>query len=162
VGDLMKRSEMMAAVAALGSVALLGGAFGFQHIGGLAPCEMCIWQRWPHAAAFVLGARALSLPGTLRWLAPVGTALMAVSAGLGLFHTGVARKWWEGITECSVAQGDMSTDALLDAILAAPVVRCEQVAWDLLGLSMASWNGLLSLVLAGLWVGAAMLAAKGR
>lgn len=159
---LTLRSELLAALATFGSVALLGGAFGFQHFGGLAPCEMCIWQRWPHAAAFVLGALALSAPGALRLLAPVGAALMTLSAGLGLFHAGVEWKWWEGITECSVAQGEMSTDALLNAILTAPVVRCDQVAWDLFGLSMAGWNCVLSLALAGLWIAAAASAAKGR
>ena len=149
------RPRALAALAALGSLALLLGAFGFQHLGGLAPCEMCIWQRWPHAAAIVLGAAALAMPGLRARIAVLGAAVMTVSAGLALLHTGVERKWWEGITECSVAQGDMSVDALLDAILAAPVVRCDQVAWDLAGLSMASWNGLLSLVLMGLWIGAA-------
>lgn len=154
MGGLMQ-PRTAAALAALGSLGLLLGAFGFQHLGGLAPCEMCIWQRWPHVAAIVLGAAALAMPGVRAPIAWGGAAAMAVSAGLGLFHTGVERKWWEGITECSVAQGDMSTDALLNAILAAPVVRCDQVAWDLAGLSMASWNGLASLALLGLWVVAA-------
>jgi disulfide bond formation protein DsbB len=162
MAGLNMRSDMLVWLAALGSVALLGGAFGFQYFGGLAPCEMCIWQRWPHALAFVLGALAMVWAAGRRALALLGAAVMTVSAGLGLFHAGVERKWWEGVTECSVAQGDLSTDALLDAILNAPVVRCDQVAWEMFGLSMASWNGVISLVLAGLWIVVAALAAKGR
>lgn len=155
MGDL-NRTAIFMVPAALGSVALLGGAFAFQHFGGLAPCEMCLWQRWPHAVAIALGVLALAAPGLRAWIAWLGAASMTISAGLALLHTGVERKWWEGITQCSIAQGDLSTDALLDAILAAPVVRCDQVAWDLLGLSMASWNGIASVALIGLWAAAAL------
>ena len=65
----------------------------------------------------------------------------------------ILRGWWEGPTECSSSVGaGMSTDDLLAAIHNAPLVRCDDVAWSLMGLSMASWNGILSLILAGLWI----------
>jgi disulfide bond formation protein DsbB len=159
---LLLRSAPFVALALAGSVGLLGGAFAFQHIGGMAPCEMCIWQRWPHVLAIALGIAALAAPAWRARISWLGAATMAVSAGLALLHTGVERKWWEGITQCSVAQGDMSTDALLDAILAAPVVRCDQVAWQMGGLSMASWNGVISLFLLLYWVNAAVRARAGR
>jgi disulfide bond formation protein DsbB len=141
-------------LAAGGSLALLFGAFAFQHLGGLAPCAMCLWQRWPHAAAAVIGALALAVPGRLLPLA--GALAAATGAALGLYHTGVERGWWEGPDTCTagpvagIAPGD-----LLEQILAAPVVRCDEVAWEWLGLSMAGWNALLSLGLAALWLMAA-------
>ncbi|MGG7565831.1 disulfide bond formation protein B [Rhodovulum sp. DZ06] len=144
--------HILVQLAAGGSLGLLAGAFFFQHVMGLAPCEMCIWQRWPHAAAIALGIAALAVPSLLRPAAALGALAMAVSAGLALLHTGVERKWWEGITECSVGQGNgLSADDLLAEILAAPVVRCDEVAWELLGLSMASWNGIISLALLACW-----------
>jgi disulfide bond formation protein DsbB len=96
----------------------------------------------------------LILPGPVWPL--IGAAGTATSGGIGIYHTGVERGWWPGPTSCS-GGGDMSAltpEQLLDRVLAAPVVRCDEVPWELLGLSMASWNALLSLVLAALWLSA--------
>ncbi|WP_323037815.1 disulfide bond formation protein B [Pararhodobacter sp.] len=138
--------------AGLGSAAMLGGAFFFQYVMGLAPCEMCIWQRWPHGIAFVLGLIALGLPTA--WVKAAGAVTMAVSTGLGLYHTGVERHWWAGPDSCSGGGNisSLSPEDLLNQILAAPVVRCTDVAWEMFGLSMASWNGIASLGLLALWL----------
>lgn len=139
-------------LAAGGSLAMLLAAWGFQYLGGLAPCKMCLWQRWPHAAAVAIGAVALLAPASA--LLPLAGALAALStAGIGLYHTGVERAWWQGPTSCtSGSVAGMTPDALLDQILAAPLVRCDEVAWQFLGLSMASWNALVSLGLAAIWL----------
>ena len=142
-------------LAGLGSFGLLAGAFAFQHIGGLAPCQMCIWQRWPHAVAIALAVLALAiLPGLRRPLAGLGALTMAVSAGLGLFHAGVEQKWWKGPGGCSggIDPSGLSTEDLLAQIRATDVVACDEIVWDLFGISMAGWNGLISVGLLGLWV----------
>ena len=85
----------------------------------------------------------------------VGLLLGALaSTGIGVYHTGVERGWWPGPEACG-GVGDitgLSAEALLEQILATPVVRCDEVAWEMLGLSMASWNALASLGLAGVWL----------
>lgn len=144
-------------LATLGSVGLFGGALLFQYVGGLAPCELCLLQRWPHRIAIGIGILALILPQRLwaRALAALGGLTMLVSAGFGLYHTGVERRWWEGPTKCT--SGDVAAlkpDELLNQIMAAPLVHCDQVAWSMWGLSMASWNMVISLVLAGIWFAA--------
>jgi len=147
------RGWMLAAGA--GSAALILGALAFQYIGGLAPCPLCIWQRWPHVAAVALAAAAAALAGRLhRPLAGLGALAMLTGAGLGLYHTGIERGWWEGPAICSAAGdvGAMSSEDLMAQIMSAPLVRCDEVAWEMLGLSMASWNALASLALAGLWL----------
>jgi disulfide bond formation protein DsbB len=144
-------------LAAAGSAALLLGAFGFQFIGGLAPCKLCLWQRWPHAAAVLIGAVGLAMPRA--WVALLGAAAAATTAALGLYHTGVERAWWEGPTTCT--SGDitgLTPEQLMEQILAAPLVRCDEVPWEMLGLSMASWNAILSLALVAIW----LLAARAR
>ncbi|TDK50828.1 disulfide bond formation protein B [Antarcticimicrobium luteum] len=152
----MKRT-LLILVAAGGSAALLLGALGFQYIGGLPPCDLCIWQRWPHLAAVILGAAALALPGRALPLLGAGAAL--TTSGVGLYHTGVERGWWEGPTTCTSGPvGGLSPDQLLEQILAAPLVRCDEVAWDLLGLSMASWNAIAALALALVWLAASRAA----
>ena len=145
-------------VAAMGSAGLLLGALAFQYWGGLAPCKMCIWQRWPHGIAIALGlAVAASGFGRLAW---AGALAMLVGAGVALYHTGVEQAWWEGPTSCTSGSIDgISAADLLDQIMAAPVVRCDEIAWSFAGLSMASWNGLASLVLAGIWVWVAQMRA---
>ena len=147
---LMQRNVLIG-LASLGSLALLVGAFGFQHLGGLPPCKLCIWQRYPHALAVLIGVAAVAIRGRL--LPLLGMAAALTTAGVGLYHTGVERGWWEGPTTCtSSGTSGLSADDLFDKIMTAPVVRCDDVAWELLGLSMASWNGLLSLGLAALWL----------
>ena len=142
------------ALAAGGSVALLLGAFAFQHIGGMHPCKMCIWQRWPHAAAIVIGVFAMAVPG--RFFPTLGVLAVLTTGAIGLYHTGVERGFWQGPTSCtSSGTGGISADELFDQIMAAPVVRCDEVAWEMLGLSMASWNTVVALLLACMWIMAA-------
>lgn len=148
--------KLLIAIAGAGSAALLLGAFGFQHIGGLAPCEMCLWQRWPHAVAIGLGAIGIALPHALVALA--GALSLLTGAGIALMHTGVERVWWTLNLACTGGAEDlgaMDVTALLDPTQGSGIVLCTEVAWSFLGLSMASWNGLASLVLAGIWVAAA-------
>ncbi len=140
-------------LAAGGSLALMLGALGFQYLGDLPPCKLCYWQRYPHVAAIVIGLVALALPG--RILPALGLLAALATAGVGAYHTGVERGWWPGPDTCSAGDiGGLSTDQLLDQIMAAPMVRCDEVAWEFLSLSMASWNMVLSLLLAVLWFAA--------
>ena len=143
----------LALIAGAGSALLLGGAFVFQAL-GYAPCKMCIWQRWPHALAIVLGVAAPFVPAV--WLMWIGALAMAITAGIGFYHTGVERGWFEGPTSCTSGDiSNLSSEELMQQILSAPLVRCDEVAWSLAGLSMASWNMILSLVLMAIWVAAA-------
>ena len=136
-----------------GSLALMLGALGFQYLGGLPPCKLCYWQRYPHVAAIAIGLVALALPG--RVLPALGALAALATAAVGGYHTGVERGWWEGPDTCTSGDiGGLSTDALLDQIMNAPLVRCDEIAWEFLTLSMASWNMIASLILAGLWIAA--------
>lgn len=138
-------------LAASGSVALMLGALGFQHLGGMPPCKLCIWQRWPHVIAIGVGLPAFfALP---RMMAAVGALAAFATAAIGGYHTGVERGWWQGPTSCSSSgTSGISADDLFNQIMTAPLVRCDEVPWELLGLSMASWNMLASLGLAGVWL----------
>jgi disulfide bond formation protein DsbB len=151
---LMTRSSYII-LAAGGSGTLLAGAFGFEYLGGLLPCTLCLWQRWPHAAALVLGALGLALPQRI-W--PILGALAALTtAAIALFHVGVEQTWWEGLATCTVdALAGVSVDDLLstDTVVGAPV-RCDAIPWQMFGISMAGWNGIISLGLAMMWIRAA-------
>lgn len=143
-------------MATLGSAALLLGAFGFQHIGGLLPCKMCLWQRWPHAAAILIGA--LILLGGPRLLAWAGALAAATTGAIGVYHAGVEWGLWPGPSSCSGAGaglGGLSGADLLSTEGPAALVMCDEVVWQLAGLSMAGWNALLSFGLMGLWILAA-------
>ncbi|MBL9048876.1 MAG: disulfide bond formation protein B [Tabrizicola sp.] len=142
-------------IATLGSVGLLGGAFAFQYLGGLAPCQLCLYQRWPHAAAILIGLVAL-LTGW-RGLAWLGALAALATAGIGVFHVGVEQLWWEGLATCTAGsiEGISTADLLNPAADVAAPVRCDQIAWQMLGISMAGWNAIISLCLAVIWVMAA-------
>lgn len=148
----MTRNQLIL-LAMTGSAAMLLGAWGFQYLGGMAPCKMCIWQRWPHGVAVLAGGGALLLQGGLWPL--LGAMGAATSGAIGVYHSGVERGWWAGPDTCTSAPVDtMSADQLFDQIMAAPLVRCDEVAWEMLGLSMASWNAVISFALAAIWIAA--------
>jgi disulfide bond formation protein DsbB len=142
-------------LAAGGSFAALAAAYAFQYIGGLAPCHLCWLQRYPHFAAVAIGVLALLIPKTIlaRLLPLAGAGAALTTAAYGAYHTGVERHWWPGPTTCTSGSiANISAKDLLAQIQAAPVVKCDQVAWEMFSLSMASWNMLLSLGLVVLWL----------
>nr|WP_221240037.1 disulfide bond formation protein B [Sphingomonas abaci] len=127
--------------------ALLAGAWGSQLIGGLYPCEMCHWQRWPHYAAVVLAAIGLLRPGLRRSMVVLAALAIALSGLIGVAHAGVEYHWWQGFTACTstvAASGGSAADRLA-AIMKAPMVRCDQAQWTFLGISLAGFNAIFSL-----------------
>lgn len=141
--------------AAAGSLALMLGAFAFQNIGGMAPCKLCIWQRYPHVIAILLGLLALKFENaklrTLLILA--GAVSTATTAVIGIYHAGVEQGIFKGPTSCTSGSIDkLSADDLLNQIMSAPLVRCDDIPWQLVGISMAGWNAIISLVLCALWL----------
>ncbi len=134
-----------------GSAALVLGALGFQYIGDMPPCKLCYWQRYPHIAAIAIGVLAIFVAG--RTLTVLGALAALSTAAVGAYHTGVERGWWPGPTSCtSGAVGDMSAEDLMAQIMSAPLVRCDDVPWELFTLSMASWNMIASLGLFVIWL----------
>ena len=135
-------------LALLVPAALLAGALGSQYYGGLYPCEMCHWQRWPHYAAVALALLSFAMRGqpdrgrSFVWLAALA---IFTSGAIGVYHAGVEAGIFEGLTTCSAAlSGGSSADILAD-IMATPLVRCDQIQWSFLGVSMAGWNAILSI-----------------
>jgi disulfide bond formation protein DsbB len=131
------------------SAAILGGANAFQHIGGLQPCTLCLYQRWPWWIAGGLALLALLLRRErriCRALSALGAVAVLVGAGIAFYHTGVEQHWWAGPTACSATAATPQTlEALRAQIFAAPVVRCDEIPWSLFGISMAGYNVLISL-----------------
>ncbi|MEJ7934387.1 disulfide bond formation protein B [Sphingobium sp. AN558] len=163
IGDGVKPYLPLARLLALViPLLLLGGAYVSQYVGGLFPCEMCWWQRYPHMVAIALALVAFAARGDGR----VSTALTAlaalaigVSGGIGLFHAGVEYGWWEGLTACSTSPTSGNPADILSQIMATPITRCDVAPWSLLGISLAGYNGLLSL---GAAVAILALLSKGR
>lgn len=124
----------------------MAGALGSQYIGGLYPCEMCHWQRWPHYAAIAIALLAflVNAPGAKRMLVILAAMAIAISGAIGVFHAGVEYGWWQGITECSVLNSGSGKDILAD-IMSSPLIRCDVAQWALFGISLAGFNALFSL-----------------
>jgi len=142
-------------IAAIGAAAILG-AYYFQYFMKLAPCPLCLEQRIPYyvgipLALIVAFAARQKAPG---WLIGFGFAALAVifliGAGLGVYHAGIEWKFWPGPTECSGPLGQIGgSGGLLEQMQTTSVVRCDEAAWRLLGISLAGYNVLISLFLAG-------------
>jgi disulfide bond formation protein DsbB len=138
------------------SAAMLGAAFTFQYAGELYPCVLCIYQRIPYAVVIVFGligvvaARDGGPVSNVALLLAAACALaFLVDAGIAGFHVGVELGWWTGTDSCVGEAIDTSSiEAMREAILNAPVVRCDEVAWSMAGISMAGWNGLIAIAIA--------------
>jgi disulfide bond formation protein DsbB len=141
----------MAFLLGAASGAMLLAALYFQYVEGLAPCPLCIDQRYAHGASLIFAWCAAPLPGRPRaFLLALAALAFLAGAAIAGFHAGVEQHWWAGLASCTgeVATG-LSLDELKDQLLAVPPARCDEIPWSFLGLSMAAWNGLISLALAG-------------
>lgn len=146
-----------ATLLALGMAATVGGALGFEHIGGYIPCKLCLEQRLPYYAGVPVMALAW-LSSTLRWppavtrgLLVIGGLLMTIGLYLGIRHAGVEWGFWAGPTDCGVvAPVDTGGKGVLDALNTFVPPSCDTAAWrdPVLQLSFAGWNAVISLVLA--------------
>ncbi|MEO6092674.1 MAG: disulfide bond formation protein B [Novosphingobium sp.] len=131
------------AVALAAPALLLGGAYVAQYGFGLYPCEMCWWQRYPHFGALALAGMAFVLPAGRRALIALAALAILVSGVIGAYHAGVEFGWWRGLTTCAASVSAGEGDPL-DAIMNAPLVRCDVAQWRLIGISLAGWNFVFS------------------
>ncbi len=145
----LNTAGLLAAIALI----MLASALAFQHFGDLAPCALCIDQRKAWGIAIVFAFLALLTEGkgriavSLLMLAIAGTAAL-VGAGIAAYHVGVEQQWWSGTAECGAGFkgfGAGNIAAIREQLLSRPVVRCDEIVWSLLGISMAGWNGLIAL-----------------
>lgn len=141
-------------IAGLGLVAI-AGALAFEHLGGLPPCPLCLEQRFAYYAGIPLallafGAARLGHEKTARLALGLVALAFLANAGLGAFHAGVEWGWWPGPQDCAGGSGLSAPESgsLLDRLRATRVVRCDEAAWRLFGLSLAGYNALVSLALA--------------
>lgn len=135
--------------------AVVGAALGFEHIGGYIPCMLCLEQRTPYYVGVPLMALA-ALSSALHWpavitrgLLLIGGLLMLYGLGLGVYHAGVEWSWWAGPTDCTAvsAPAGGGTGGVLNSINTVMPPSCEKAALRILGLSMAGWNVIASLIL---------------
>ncbi len=140
------------------SVIVLGAALLSQYVGGLQPCVLCLFQRVPYALTIFLSGSVLALlafggqswPTLTRGALTVCAVLFFAGAGIAAYHVGVEQGWWSGTTSCSGPNlNAMMIDELREHLLSAPIVRCDEAAWSLLGISLSGYNFLTSLALSG-------------
>jgi disulfide bond formation protein DsbB len=152
-GDMFSQSSrQLALVAAAGSGILLAGAYLFQAL-GYAPCQMCFWQRYPHALAIAIGAVLWLWPS--RFLAALGALSALTTAGIGAFHAGVEQKWWDGPISCTgdgAGLSGLSGQDLLATNTLEKLVMCDEISWAFAGLSMAGWTAVFSALLCAIWI----------
>ncbi len=134
------------------SAVVLGGALLSQYWGGLAPCELCLKERWPWTAAIVISFVA-AMTGSRRALPQVGLLLalvFAVGSALAFYHVGVEKHWFQGPSACTASGTPTTLEALKAQLLHQQPVRCDEPAWSLFGISLAGWNLVASLAMTGI------------
>jgi disulfide bond formation protein DsbB len=156
MSDLLNRLTPWPLYALLASLGLLAVAHAFEHFGGLAPCALCLKQREAYWIAAGVSAVALILErwrkdrAALRAMNALLVVAFMAGAVVAGFHAGVEQKWWPGLPTCAGGRLDPATDLL--GALQGPMnaARCDEIPWAFAGISMAGWNMVAALVLAGL------------
>ncbi len=144
------------AFASLASAGALATAYGSQYLGGLQPCILCLYQRVPFWLVLVLGAVGAVLAArgrrdAARWLVVICGLAFLAGAGIAFFHVGVEQHWWAGTDTCAAPiMAAASLEELRAQLAAAPIVRCDDIPFELFGISFAGFNVMASLALAAL------------
>lgn len=135
------------------ALATILGALAFQHIGGYAPCALCLQQRY----AYYIGIPLAALAFVLAWSGKTNIAMILlglyglgflINAGIGVYHSGVEWKWWPGPEACGGGDFSAVGGNLLESLKTAKPVSCNEAPWRFLGLSFAGWNVMISAGLA--------------
>lgn len=156
--ESLRDARTAAALILLAALGTIAGALVFEHLFGLRPCPLCLTQRYPYYAAMAVALATVLFPRP-PW-GRVGLVVLALiflgSAGLGAYHAGVEWGWWPGPNDCAGAPTPTagSVSDFLNQLQTTRVVSCTEAAWRLFGLSLAGWNVVISLGLAGLAVAA--------
>ena len=154
-------SDAPAAAAALAilvlSAATLAGAWYFQLVVGLPPCPLCLEERIPYhivipLALLLVLAAMVRAPAKLLMVGFVAIAIAALcNVALGTYHAGVEWHWWAGPADCTGPLTDLKAGGpLLNQLQSIHIVRCDEAAWRFLGISLAGYNALISLLLAAI------------
>ena len=132
------------------SAIVMAAVLAAQYLGGLAPCELCLTERWPWDAAIVVSfvaAMAGSRPA-LPWIALLLGLVFALGVALAFYHVGVEQHWFAGPSACTATATPITLEALKAQLEHQQPVRCDEPAWKLWGVSLAGWNLLASLTMA--------------
>ena len=144
-------TKQLISLTSFASLAIIIGAYYFEYIGGFSPCKLCFWQRYPHFLNILI--LPIFYLFQMRSLILIGMMSMLISTVLAFYHVGVEQKYWLGPNSCTnYSIEGLTTDQLLDQIMNAPLVRCDEIAWDFIGVSMAGWNGILSILFSFCWL----------
>jgi disulfide bond formation protein DsbB len=145
------------------SAIVLGIALLSQYWGGLAPCELCLLQRWPWGIAITISLVAVLVGArpALPWVALVLAVVFAASVVFAFYHFGVEQKWFAGPSACTAsATGAMTLEQMKQQILGTAPVMCDRVQWSLFGVSLAGWNLLASLIMTAICLAAFLQARR--
>ena len=126
---------------------VLATAYAFEYLANLQPCVLCIYQRIPYAVAIglMLVAAILRKNSQFNLILFIATSVVfAIGSAIAVFHIGIEQHLWQGTPECGNFMETDSVEALRKQLLAQPIVRCDEVAWSLFGISMTGYNFLIS------------------
>lgn len=151
---LEKLASHLALALIVACAATLGAAYFYQYVIGYQPCDLCYTQRYPYFAVIGLCALALALgkgrPGLVPTLLGLSVAALYLDAGIAAYHVGVEYHWWEGPSACSGSGvGSGGIEDVLRQLETTRIVRCDEPTEILFGLSMATYNFIIALALAG-------------
>ena len=130
------------------SSGLLLGAFFLELYLSLIPCDLCIKQRVVHASILIVSLMVFPLYtySKLKFIMlSILNLLWLGSSILAFYHFGIEKKLWQGFSECS--SNLIFNENTLDQLLSRSPIRCDETQFELFNISLAGWNGILSIII---------------
>lgn len=136
----------------IASMGALGIAYFVQYSLKAEPCILCLYQRIPYFASGILGLLALIISYRRIRVIEAAGVIFSFGAAIAFYHVGVEQHWWASVVECGNHSGDVGASTVEELrqllIAGGSVVACDQISWTLFGISMATYNVIVSLILA--------------
>ncbi len=127
-------------------IVVLSVAYIFEYGFGYLPCQLCLWQRLPWTGIVIIGAIIVFYPQTTKYLLKICMLIMIISFGLAIFNAGIEYGFWTSLDDCSSnTELAVQASSLLHSLKNEAIIRCDEPAWTLFGISMTGYNALLSL-----------------
>lgn len=143
---LLSDAVLMSAFITAASVLFLASAYTAEYGFGLKPCILCLYQRIPYAITVLLGLTALFFvkkagkPEKAAFMIFVAALVFLGESGLAFYHVGVEQHWWTSVFEACKVSFNGDAEDLLASIMNTQAVRCDEIPWQMFGISMAGYN----------------------
>ena len=133
------------------SILSLSIAYFIQYVLGHKPCNLCIIERIPYIAAIILISLIFILNRYQKIISSLILIFFIFGAVVSFYHFGIEQGFFSESLVCDLGNSQpLKKEDLLKQLKKTEIVSCKDVTFRFLGLSLATINTVISLILSGI------------